>query len=188
MRLFILIAFAFSLSISGFSQENGMSARPKEQRPLAPNEFNTFKERLYFGGNIGLGFGTTTYINVSPLVGCKITKQFSVGGGVIYNYYSQTYGARKYVSTIYGGSAFARYMVLENLFAQIGWDRLNVMDYTASISNSRIWIDNILIGGGYRQSISGRGSLVASIFYNINDTPLSPYQNPIIQIGFNVGL
>jgi hypothetical protein len=186
MRLFILIALALSLSISVFSQENGISAKPKEQRPIAPKEFNTFKERLYFGGNIGLGFGTTTYINLSPLVGCKITKQFSAGGGIVYNYFSQTYGAKKYVSTIYGVSAFARYMVLENLFAQVGLDRLNVMDYSAS--NSRIWIDNILIGGGYRQAISGRGSLVASIFYNINDTPLSPYQNPIIQIGFNVGL
>ena len=85
MRLFILIALALSLSISVFSQENGMSAKPKEQRPIAPKEFNTFKERLYFGGNIGLGFGTTTYINLSPLVGCKITKQFSAGGGIVYD-------------------------------------------------------------------------------------------------------
>lgn len=188
MKLFIHTLIVLLFSISVYSQENAMLIKPKEQRPIAPSEFNSFKERLYFGGNMGLGFGTTTYINLSPLVGCKITKQFSTGLGIIYNYFSQTYGSRKYVSTIYGGSAFARYMVSENLFAQVGWDKLNVMDYSSPIPNSRAWIDNILIGGGYRQAISGKGSLVASIFYNINDTPLSPYQNPIIQIGFNVGL
>jgi hypothetical protein len=54
--------------------------------------------------------------------------------------------------------------------------------------NRRAWVDNLLVGGGYRESFSDNGSIVAMILYNINQTPLSPYQNPIIQIGFNVGL
>jgi hypothetical protein len=121
-------------------------------------------------------------------VGCKITKQFSLGAGITYNYFSQSYQGQKYTSTVYGGNGFARYLILENLFAQVGWDRLSVPDYRSPIPNSRAWVDNILLGGGYRQSFSERGSFVAAIFYNINQTPLSPYQNPIIQIGFNIGL
>ena len=35
----------------------------------------------------------------------------------------------------------------ENLFAQVGWDRLSVLDYRVSYSNSRAWVDNILLGG-----------------------------------------
>ncbi|MCD6018503.1 MAG: hypothetical protein K0S53_1624 [Bacteroidetes bacterium] len=192
MKVFFLhIILLFLLSGSGYSQENTPlppSTPPPTQYPVAPKEFSSFKERLFFGGNVGAWFGSTTYINLSPLVGCKITKQFSLGAGFTYNYYSQTYMGQKYTSTIYGSNTFARYLILENVFAQIGWDRLSVSDYTSIIPNSRVWIDNILVGGGFRQPFSERGSFVAAIFYNINQTPLTPYPNPIIQVGFNIGL
>lgn len=182
-----------SINCSVFSQENNPvpaspSPTPFNQNPTTQKEFSSFKERLFFGGNVGGWFGATTYINLSPLIGCKITKRFSLGGGVTYNYYSIDYNNKKYTSTIYGGNGFARYLVLENVFAQVGWDRLSVPDFTSPIANSRAWVDNILLGGGYQQQFSKNGSFVAAIFYNINQTPLSPYQNPIIQIGFNVGL
>lgn len=184
-----LISFLFVVVFcsSVYAQEtNTVTTNPKNTSTKI-KEFNTLKDRLYFGGNIGGMFGTISYINLSPLIGIKITKDFSVGGGFTYNYYSQTYQGKKYSSTIYGGNAFARYIVLENLFAQIGWDRLSVPDYNSPIYNSRAWIDNILIGGGYKQAFSANGNFVAAIFYNINETPLSPYPNPIIQIGFNFG-
>jgi hypothetical protein len=184
IALYLTIFIALNNSI--FSQDN---------RPIAPatntsfpKDFNSIKDRLYFGGNVGAWFGSTTYINLSPLVGCKITKQFSVGGGITYNYYSQTSYGQKYTSSIYGGNIFARYLALENAFVQVGWDHLSVPDFYSPIANSRVWVDNILLGGGYRQAFSERGSFVAAIFYNINQTPLSPYPNPIIQIGFNIGL
>jgi hypothetical protein len=76
-------------------------------------------------------------------------------------------------------------MILDNVFAQVGWDKLSVVrDFT----NERIWVDNLLIGAGYRQAFSDKGAFVAAIFYNVNQGPNSPYQNPIIQIGFNIGL
>ena len=170
-------------SLQGVSQEQPY---PNPQT-ATPKDFNTFKERLYIGGNVGAWFGNTTYINLSPIVGCKISKKFSVGTGVTYNYFSQTYRNQKYESTIYGGNIFARYLALENAFVQVGWDRLSVPNYNSPKLNTRVWVDNILIGGGYRQHFSEKGTFVAAIFYNINETPLSPYPNPIIQIGFNVG-
>jgi hypothetical protein len=178
------------LSINCFAQDTPtpVTPPPAANYPLAPKEFNSFKERLFFGGNVGAWFGSTTYINVSPLVGCKITKQFSVGAGFTYNYFSQSYMGQKYTSTIYGSNTFARYLILENVFAQVGWDRLSVSDYRSIIPNSRVWIHNLLVGGGFRQPFSERGSFVAAIFYNINQTPLTPYPNPIIQVGFNIGL
>lgn len=183
LLLFIMLGFG------AFAQEYTPLTPP--QPPLASNQqpdFNSFKERIYVGGNLGAWFGSTTYINVSPIVGFKITKDFSMGVGGTYNYYSQTYNGQKYVSTIYGGGGFARYLILENFFAQVAWDRLSVADYTSILPDSRVWVDNILLGGGYRQAFSNRASFVAAIYYNINQTPLSPYPNPIIQVGFNIGL
>jgi hypothetical protein len=154
-------------------------------RNEAPKDFETFKERIYVGGNVGASFGSVTYISLQPLIGCRINKKLSVGVGGTYNYYSQTYAGAHYVSTVYGANAFARYMILDNVFAQVGWDKLSVVrDFT----NERIWVDNLLIGAGYRQAFSDKGAFVAAIFYNVNQGPNSPYQNPIIQIGFNIGL
>lgn len=153
-----------------------------------PKMFDTFKDRLYVGGNVGASFGSITYISLQPILGCQINKKFSVGVGATYNYYSQNFGGSKFVSTIYGGNAFARYMILDYLFAQAGWDKLSVPDYFSPNINSRRWVDNILVGGGYRQAFSDKGAFVAAIFYNINQNDYSPYQNPIIQIGFNIGL
>lgn len=180
------------LTLKNYAQENPAPVPPappiNNQRPAESKNFNNFKERLYVGGNVGAWFGSSTYINVSPIVGVKITKELSLGVSGTYNYFSQTYNGQKFVSTIYGGGAFGRYLFLENFFAQVGIERLSVLDYTSPIPNTRAWVDNILLGGGYRQKFSDNGSFVAAIFYNVNQTPLSPYPNPIIQIGFNIGL
>lgn len=157
--------------------------------PQKQKEYESFEDRLYYGGNVGASFGTRTFVNLSPLVGCHITKKFSVGLGAIYNYYSIAQNGIKYSTSIYGANTFARYNVLDNLFLQAGWDRINVPNYSNfAVKDARAWTDNILVGGGYRQPIGGNGSITAMIFYNINETPLSPYQNPIIQMGFNIGL
>ena len=157
-------------------------------RNEAPKDFETFKERIYVGGNVGASFGSVTYISLQPLIGCRINKKLSVGIGGTYNYYSQTYYGTHYVSTVYGSNAFARYMILDNVFAQVGWDKLSVPDYASPFPDSRRWVDNLLIGAGYRQAFSEKGAFVAAIFYNVNQGPYSPYRNPIIQIGFNIGL
>ena len=183
MRYYFLVIL-ISFSIHGFSQENQSSFLNNNS---SPKDFNNFQERIFFGGNVGAWVGRTTYVNLSPVVGIKITKKFSAGVGATYNYFSEQYGTRKFVYTVYGGSVFARYLILDNLFAQIGVDRLSVPDYRTGLLNSRTWIDNVLIGGGYRQRFSERGSFVMVVFYNINETPLSPYTNPIVQMGFNIG-
>jgi hypothetical protein len=153
-----------------------------------PTDFPSFRERIYFGGNVGAWIGSTTYVNVSPLIGFHVTKKLSFGGGGTYNYYNENYGGYKYTSTVYGSNFFGRYMITDNFFAQAQWDRLSVIDYTSPILNERAWVHNLLVGGGYKQLFTQKASFVAMIFYNVNQTPLSPYTNPIVQIGFNINL
>ena len=188
--LFFSVILCFCL-IKGHSQDEVRAPTTSTtgiNHKEEPSIFDSFKERLYVGGNVGASFGTTTYINIQPLVGYKINEKLSVGVGFTYNYYSQSYLGSRYISTVYGTNTFARYMILDNLFAQVGWDKLSVPDYRGITPDSRRWVDNILIGGGYRQPFSDKGAFIAAIFYNVNQGPYSPYQNPIIQIGFNIGL
>ena len=78
----------------------------------------------------------------------------------------------------------ARYFVLENVFVQAGYDRINRDNPYSYKPNARIWIENVLVGGGLRYPVTDHIYCAATALWNLNDTPLSPYPNPIIQIGF----
>lgn len=187
MKHAICLIVLCAISFKSFSQSDSLPRSNRNQLQPAPKEFERFIDRIYYGGNVGAWFGQTTYVNLQPLIAVKISKKFSLGGGFTYNYYSINNVVPKYSTSIYGSNAFARYLVLDNLMLQVGWDRLNVPDYYSYNLDRRAWVDNILVGGGYRQQFSEYGSIIALVFYNINESPLSPYQNPIIQIGFNLG-
>lgn len=153
-----------------------------------------FKDRFYFGGNLGLQFGSATYIDLSPLVGYKISEQFSAGVGATYIYYNVKENAYnyKYETSIYGGRVFARYHFMENLFAHAETELLN-MDVPEKISgptNYRLVRDNIvsvLGGGGYAQPIGARSALIVMLLWNFTEEQYSPYENPIFRVGFNAG-
>lgn len=142
------------------------------------------KDKIFFGGNLGASFGSITFIDVSPLVGYKINDKFSVAIGSIYNYYSYSYAGYRYQLSMYGGRCFARYFLTENIFAQAGWDKINRDNPYSNYPGARVWVDNLLIGGGVKYPISDRLYCTAIGLWNLNQNDLSPYRNPIFQVGF----
>lgn len=185
MRKFCVVLLFILAGFAGFSQSNfGPNFGPF--RPDTTNAFPRFIDRIYYGGNAGLWFGNPTYINLSPMVGVKVSRNFSLGGTFTYNYYQQKYAGVKYSNYIYGMGPFVRYRVMENLFLQAQWDHLSVLNPNSILPNDRAWVDNLLVGGGYRQPFNDYGSFIIMGFWNLNQTPLSPYPNPIIQMGFNM--
>ena len=43
-----------------------------------------------------------------------------------------------------------------------------------------------MVGLGYRQRISNKGSFDLLVLYNGNGDPINPYNNPVIRAGFNL--
>lgn len=156
---------------------------PQTKKSKADNSMK-FIDRLFWGGNVGAWVGNPTFVDLSPLVGIKITDKLSGGVGFIYNYYSYKYSNYKYTTNLFGGRIYARYFILENIFAQAGWDHINRDNPYANLPHERVWVDNILVGGGVRYALSDNFYAMATGLWNLNQTPLSPYGNPIIQIGF----
>jgi hypothetical protein len=177
MKKFVFLVMIIFLAEELFSQRDSLY-REKEKPKI------NWRDRLYCGGNVGARFGDITFIDISPLLGVNITQRFSVGIGAIYNYYNYNYYGTSYKTTMYGGRIFGRYFVLENVFVQGGWDRINRDNPYSFIPDARIWIDNILVGGGARYPISRNIFVTGIVLFNLNQTPLSPYGNPIVQIGF----
>ena len=77
----IFIVF-FALIISSL---NGTSQSFESYDTPAP-KFD-WKERVFFGGNLGAQFGSYTFINLAPLVGFKITDRLSIGTQLQYQYF-----------------------------------------------------------------------------------------------------
>jgi hypothetical protein len=167
------------------AQNDSLDATRKKQEEEKRDWLS--KDRFYWGGNVGAWIGNPTFVDVSPLVGYMVTPKLGIGLGGIYNYYSYRYGPYQYAVNFYGGRINARYFIFENVFLQGGWDRINRDNPYSTMPNARIWIDNLLVGGGFRYAIGNNFYAMASGLWNLNQGPLSPYPNPILQIGFAGG-
>jgi len=177
LKLFFLFLFIVHLSIN-------VSAQP-------PQSVETFWDKVYFGGNFSLQFGNQTLIDVNPLVGYRLTEKFSVGFSATYIYYhvKDAYYNIDYSTDIYGGSIFTRYYFLENIFAHVEGEVLNLEVPNYFLNRyERENIFGFYVGGGYRQPLGERSSLNILLLYNLNEDLNSPYQNPIIRIGFGFGI
>lgn len=150
------------------------------------SEKPSFKERLYFGGNLGLNFGDIVFIEVSPLVGYMLSNKASVGTGVIYQYLE--FRRPSFSTSIYGGRVFGRYNLFESLFAYAEYEALNLQFINRDNQIIREWVPGLLVGGGYfiRFGSRQRSGLNVMVLYNLLHDPLrSPYPSDII---FRVGV
>ncbi len=164
------------------------SAETFAQNDTVPVSSYTIRDKIFTGGNIGLSFGTLTYIDISPLLGYKITPKFSAGLGVTYIYYKDNIVPNNNSSSIYGGRTFARYLVLENVFAYSEYEVLNREIYDdVRRKERRVNVGSFFVGAGYQQRIGGNSFMNLMVLWNLNENPYSLYRNPIIRGGVNIG-
>ncbi len=180
ISLFILLAFY------GIAQDSiRIRKEPHRRGTSQPSNFSW--DKVYVGGNVGLQFGTVTFMELSPLAGYRINDKVSAGVGVTYQYYH--YQDRMYdISTnVYGGRVFGRYMFTENIFGHGEYEYLNLEAFDFFPSR-RVDVGSLLAGVGYIQHISRNSGIVAMLLYNFTESTYTPYTNPIIRIGLNIGL
>ena len=186
-KTFLLFALAFGTSI----------AMAQYQPAPAPSVSET-GDRLFFGGNFGLSFGNSTFVNLSPIVGYRINDHFSAGGGVNFIYSAFTtrdqYGNKLYTDS-YGTAGigiFGRVYPTRSLFAQVRpemnyvWGKIN---YYGSNPSERTYpgklVPSLLVGGGVAMP-TGHGAILLSLQYDVVQDNRSPYgTKPFVSVGFN---
>lgn len=178
MKLKVLLLLVTLLS-------SAISEVYSQQDELPLNE-QSFSERIFFGGNFGIQFGNVTVIDVSPLIGYRLTEKLSAGTGITYMYYRLRSPGFDFSTSIYGGRLFARHIIYENLFVHAEHEVLNLEIFEQGIR--RINVTNILIGAGYRQHLGGRTYINLLALWNVNESIHSPYRNPIIRMGIGFGI
>ncbi len=157
-------------------------------------------DKFYFGGGLGASFGTNfTSISASPLVGYRITDNWSAGVRLTYQYVDQTVvglGNSKVNFNNYGGALFTRYVIAERYFAHVEYESLSFEFPTGTltpdgdVATERDGNNALFLGGGFREPLGGRASFSLTALYNVlwEEGDLYPYASPIvIRAGFAVG-
>lgn len=179
-KLFIkmkLVILAMFFALNSLAQDSSMIRKnpPKER----------FIDRFFTGGNLGAQFGTVTFFDVSPLIGYKFTDKIIGGIGATYQYYHYKDRYYDFETNVYGGRVFGRYLFTDYLFGHAEYEYLNLEAF--DFKPRRVDVESILVGGGYIQKLGGNASIVAMILYNFTESVYTPYSNPIIRVGFNIG-
>jgi len=163
----------------------------------------SFGSRIFTGGNLGLQFGNVTLVDISPIIGYRLTEDVDIGISLTYKYYNYKdyyyYVPNKqyfdFKTNIFGGGLFGRYYITEYIFAhaEIEYLDFTVDRYTAYnnglvINKENLGITSVFIGGGYKQEMGSNSFFTMMLLYNLNETSDSPYSNPVIRFGFGIGL
>lgn len=144
-----------------------------DDRQTQPSDF---KSKLWYGGNINLGFQGNNFeslfnIGLAPMVGYKITPEFSIGPRVelIYSYYKVAAGPSILRYNLYGGGIgpFARYKFFKMLFFhleyQLEYAQFPSISPLDGSKNSQFF-NNTFVGLGYN---AGGGEIL--LLYNLSD-------------------
>ncbi len=184
IRGFGLLCLLIIFSYAGVAQvDSDQNENPDRSNP---EENSEFWDKVYFGGNFWVQFGTLTYVDISPLVGYRFTENFSAGPGITYQYLR--YKRLDYSTSVYGGRVFARHTIARQFFVEAQYENLNV-EFPVVVNGSfdyvREWVPGAFLGGGIYQPIGRRAAVILSVLYNFTYVDgKSPYNSPWV---FNVG-
>jgi hypothetical protein len=170
-----------------YAQAREFGEDPKASRQKeAKKGFDS--DKLIIGGNLGASFGNITFVEISPQLGYLVKPSLLVGLSGRYIYYEERFPApfSNFSTNIYGGGPYVQYYFLQNFIAHAEYELLNQNDFRDP--DKRVNIQSLFVGGGYRSMIGGNSFFSILLLYNLNETYNSPYTNPILRIGFGIGL
>ncbi|GIV27488.1 MAG: hypothetical protein KatS3mg027_1302 [Bacteroidia bacterium] len=188
--IFIIICYAqlfFSQNDSTYFQLPNAQKKEKQNRL----ENKEWLNKISIGGNFAFFASTNaSFVDISPLIGYRLTDMILVGAGPVYTYYSSNQYGTRFSFNMYGFRTMGRVYFLQSLFFQTGWDILNRSIYVVrfnTLQRDRVWVQNIWLGGGVRYSVGGNTYMFTSVLFNLNENEYSPYPNPYVQIGIITG-
>lgn len=179
------LIFTILLLLSTVSISSGQKKR-EEPPPL--------RERLFFGGNLGLQFGTITDIQISPVVGVWLLPRLAVAAGPSYRFYKDWYNR----TNIYGAKGYMEFVIIQDInsilpvgagtgvFFHIEDEMLSLESsvWKDPLASGRFSINTLLAGGGISQRIGRRSSMNIMVLWALNDSGYEVYSNPEIRISF----
>jgi len=183
-RLIITITLSFVLVAGLMAQDS----EKDEQQSTPPTRQEPSK--VYWGGQLGLSFGSYFSISIKPMVAYKVSPKFHVGGKIGYAYTKDTsYENATITSHNYGGSVFSRYFLIKGLYAHAEYVYWSYKYQTDNLEGERTWVPFLLVGGGYVQPVSPNTSVFVEVLWDVLKNENSPFNasEPWVSVGVGVG-
>lgn len=183
MKKILLTVLASLMVVSLFAQD---STKVSTKTPVSKQQKS---DKVYYGGTIGLSFGSYTMVAIRPLVAYKFTPQLSGGLKLSYEYIEDKRYSTNYNTSNYGGSVFSRYRIVQPVYLHAEYAAMNYELYNALGDSQREWVPFLFLGGGYSQHLGGNSWLNAQILFDVLQNSNSPYSSgePFYSIGVSVG-
>jgi len=170
-------------------------------------EKKKLSDKIFFGGSIGMVFGTVTRIDILPEVGMWVLPQWSIGVGGRYTYRRERYNlingeSQNFKSHIWGLSGFTQIMPITDLdkVFKIGihggpifqgeWEGLYLdkgnFDPNIISQEGRGWVHLFLVGAGYRFPVSEKSGINLLVLWELTNSRYTPYTtNPLLRLSIN---
>lgn len=157
---------------------------------------DTFKSRVYVGGNFGLNFGTITMLELSPMAGFNFTERLSAGVGLSYIYFSDNRFVPSLRFNMLGGRTFARFLIADQFFLHAEYERMSYKDLVFEPGSTvgvmkRVWVPAIPVGIGYRSQVGANSFFTINLLYDVlsRDNVNTLYPGGLLyRMGFIIGL
>ena len=152
-------------------------------------EGEPFGKRLTYGGTMQVLTQPQLAFDLSPLLGYRFNKRFTLGVGVTYRLAL----AKNPVSIItenatYGGRAYAEYHLIKSFLLHAEYERMSQITPAADQDTTRRnWQTSLLVGVGKTYRITNRLQGSVLFLYNLRHDKQNVYPQPfIIRAGFQI--
>jgi hypothetical protein len=182
-----LVFVLLILNLTIFQDRVYAQVRREEAPPL--------RERIFFGGSLGLQFGTITDIQVAPIVGLWLRPRLAVAIGPNYRFYKDPV----FRTDIYGGRAYSEFVFIQDLnsliplgihlgfFLHAEDELLSLQSSTwkdPPYTSSRFYVNTLLAGFGISQHLGPKASMNFQVLWALNDSYYDLYSDPEFRITF----
>jgi hypothetical protein len=147
-------------------------------------------QKVYFGGTLGLSFGSYFRVSLEPFVGYHLAPSLTGGVKFIYEYIRDESYNTTYTSSNYGGGLFANYQFHPRIYFHSEFEYINYGYSISATESARQWVPFLYLGGGVIQPISPTTSAYVEISVDVIQDSHSPYKawSPAVSAGVAVGL
>ncbi|NOX17176.1 MAG: hypothetical protein GXO87_02710 [Chlorobi bacterium] len=145
--------------------------------------------KIYYGGGLGLTFGSYTRISIKPIIGYKITPKLSLGVTFEYEYIKDKRYPTTQTYSNYGGSVFSRFRIIPQIYLHAEYAYMSYEFSTFSGGSVREGVPFLFLGGGFSQQFSPGVTGYFQILFDVLNNENSPYASgePFYSVGVSVG-